>query len=59
MFLAPGNDAAPKMGAAYWIQAFWVPALLVRHYVRHYITFVYLLKHWKGNKWLRSSPSTT
>ena len=55
MFLAPGNDAAPKMGAAYWIQAFCVPALLVTHY----ITFVYLLKHWKGNKWLRSSPSST
>jgi hypothetical protein len=43
------------MGAAYRIQAFWVPALLVTHY----ITFVYLLKHWKGSEWLRSSPSST
>ena len=48
------HDAAPFMGAAYWIPAFWVPSLLVTHY----ITFVYLLKHWEGNKWLRSSPSS-
>jgi Putative heavy-metal-binding len=27
-----------------WIPAFWVPALLVTHY----ITFVVLLKYWKG-----------
>jgi hypothetical protein len=40
--LATVHDAAPFMGAAYWIPAFWVPALLVTHYV----TFVYLLKHW-------------
>ncbi len=32
------------MGPAYWIPAFWVPALLVTHY----ITFVVLLKYWKG-----------
>jgi hypothetical protein len=31
--------------AAYWIPAFWVPALLVTHYV----TFIILTKHWKGN----------
>lgn len=31
------------MGAAYWIPAFWVPALLMTHY----ITFVVLLKHWR------------
>jgi hypothetical protein len=37
-------DAAPYMGAAYWIPTFWVPALLVTHY----ITFVVLLKHWPG-----------
>jgi hypothetical protein len=29
------------MGAAYWIPSFWVPALLVTHY----ITFVVLLKY--------------
>src|SRR5262245_51432504 len=38
-----GADAF--MGAAYWIPVFWVPALLVTHY----ITFVVLLKHWKDN----------
>ncbi len=42
--LATINDAAAFMGPAYWIPAFWVPALLVTHY----ITFVVLLKHWKG-----------
>jgi hypothetical protein len=31
------------MGAAYWIPSFWVPALLVTHY----ITWVYLLRYWK------------
>ena len=36
-------EAAPFMGAAYWIPAFWVPALLVTHYV----TFIVLVKHWK------------
>ena len=32
------------MGAAYWIPAFWVPGLLVTHY----ITFVVLLKYWSS-----------
>lgn len=40
--LATLHDAAPYMGAAYWIPAFWVPALLVTHY----ITFLVLLRHW-------------
>lgn len=31
--LAVIHDAAPFMGAAYWIPAFWVPALLVTHYI--------------------------
>ncbi|MGE5255871.1 MAG: hypothetical protein ACM3KE_04330 [Hyphomicrobiales bacterium] len=31
------------MGPSYWIPAFWVPALLVTHY----ITFQFLIKHWK------------
>ena len=48
--LATVHDAAPFMGAAYWIPAFWVPALLVTHY----ITFVYLLKYWKASPWPRS-----
>ena len=43
------------MGAAYWIPSFWVPALLVTHY----ITWVYLLKHWKEDRWLPSSRSST
>jgi hypothetical protein len=43
------------MGAAYWIPSFWVPALLVTHCV----TFVYLLKHWKEDRWLPSSRSST
>src|SRR5512134_4027908 len=30
--LATAYGAAPSMGAAYWIPAFWVPALLVTHY---------------------------
>ena len=42
--LATLFDASPFMGPAYWIPAFWVPALLVTHY----ITFVVLVKHWKG-----------
>jgi hypothetical protein len=42
--LAQLHGAAAFMGAAYWIPAFWVPALLVTHY----ITFVVLIKHWKG-----------
>ena len=37
------NDVDDVMGAAYWIPAFWVPALLVTHY----ITFVVLITHWK------------
>jgi hypothetical protein len=41
--LATLHDAAPYMGAAYWIPAFWVPALLVTHY----ITFLVLVKHWR------------
>jgi hypothetical protein len=36
-------NAAPYMGAAYWIPTFWVPSLLVTHY----ITFLVLVKHWK------------
>jgi hypothetical protein len=40
--LATIYDAAPFMGAAYWIPAFWVPALLVTHA----ITFIILVKHW-------------
>ena len=43
------------MGAAYWIPSFWVPALLVTHY----ITFVYLLKYWKESRWLSSTRSST
>ena len=41
--LATVYDASAHMGAAYWIPAFWVPALLVTHYV----TFIFLWKHWK------------
>jgi len=40
--LATIHEAAPFMGAAYWIPAFWVPALLVTHY----ITFAVLLRPW-------------
>ena len=40
--LATLYDAAPFMGAAYWIPSFWVPALLVTHY----ITFVLLGRSW-------------
>ena len=43
--LATVYDAAPFMGAAYWIPAFWVPALLVTHY----LTFIVLLRgRWAG-----------
>jgi len=42
--LATIYRAQPYIGPAYWIPAFWVPALLVTHY----ITFVFLLKHWKN-----------
>jgi hypothetical protein len=37
------HGADKFMGAAYWIPSFWVPALLVTHY----ITFVILIRHWK------------
>jgi len=40
--LATIYDAAPLMGAAYWIPALWVPGLLVTHY----LTFIVLLRHW-------------
>ena len=43
--LATIYNAPEFMGPAYWIPAFWVPALLVTHY----ITFIILAKHWKGN----------
>jgi hypothetical protein len=43
IILATRYKAAAFMGAAYWIPAFWVPALLVTHY----ITFVFLIRHWK------------
>lgn len=36
--------AAFAMGAAYWIPAFWVPLLLVTHYV----TFMLLLRRWES-----------
>ncbi|HEY8945168.1 MAG TPA: hypothetical protein VIM73_12945, partial [Polyangiaceae bacterium] len=39
--LANVFQAAGAMGAAYWIPSFWVPALLVTHYV----VFVILLRH--------------
>ncbi len=42
--LATVYGAEPYMGPAYWIPAFWVPALLVTHY----ITFVILVRYWKG-----------
>lgn len=42
--LATIFGTAPFMGAAYWIPAVWVPALLVTHY----ITFVVLWKYWAG-----------
>ena len=40
--LATIHRAAPLMGAAYWIPAFWVPGLLVTHW----ITFIVLIRHW-------------
>jgi hypothetical protein len=40
--LATVYGAEPFMGAAYWIPALWVPALLASHYV----TFVILINHW-------------
>jgi hypothetical protein len=53
--LGTTHGAARFMGAAYWIPTFWVPALLVTHYV----TFVYLLRYWKADRWLPSSRSST
>jgi hypothetical protein len=44
IILATIYGASIFMGAAYWIPAFWVPALLVTHY----ITFVVLVRGWKG-----------
>jgi hypothetical protein len=40
--LATVYDAAPFMGAAYWIPALWVPSLLVTHY----LTFIVLVRPW-------------
>lgn len=51
--LANLHDAAPHMGAAYWIPAFWVPALLVTHYV----TFLVLLKHRDLAAWVRPAAA--
>ena len=53
--LGTTHGADKFMGAAYWIPTFWVPALLVTHYV----TFVYLLRYWKEERWLPSSRSST
>lgn len=53
--LGTTHGADKFMGAAYWIPSFWVPALLVTHY----ITWVYLLKYWKEERWLPSSRSST
>jgi len=46
------NNAAPYMGATYWIPAFWVPALLVTHY----ITFLLLRRPWPASNpaWQRA-----
>jgi len=41
--LATIHDAAPHMGAAWWIPAFWVPALLVTHA----LTFMVLRTSWR------------
>jgi hypothetical protein len=49
--LATVYNAAPLMGAAYWIPAFWVPALLVTHY----ITFLLLARPWTSTA-ARSTP---
>ena len=37
------HGAAPHLGAAYWIPAFWVPMLLATHGV----VFIYLTRHWR------------
>jgi len=48
--LANVNQVAPHMGPAYWIPTFWVPALLVTHYV----TFLVLKHHWNAAAWRKS-----
>ena len=53
--LGTTHGADKFMGATYWIPSFWVPALLVTHY----ITFVVLLKYWKEDGWLPLSRSST
>jgi hypothetical protein len=40
IILATYYNAAPFMGAGYWIPAFWVPTLLVTHY----LVFAFLLR---------------
>jgi len=45
-------DAAPHMGAAYWIPSFWVPALLVTHY----LTFM-VLWNYPQSKVQRGAPT--
>jgi hypothetical protein len=52
--LGTTHGADKFMGATYWIPSFWVPALLVTHYV----TWVYLFKYWNEG-WLPSSRSST
>ena len=54
--LATLDGAAPHMGAAYWIPSFWVPALLVTHF----LTFRLLLRPWPAavrNESARRGPS--
>jgi len=51
--LANIHGVAPFMGAAYWIPSFWVPALLVTHYV----TFLVLWHHWDAAAWQRGGRS--
>lgn len=41
--MATIHGAPFAMGAAYWIPAFWVPLLLVTHYM----TFILLLRRWE------------
>jgi hypothetical protein len=56
IYLANVRRAFNFMGPACWIPSFWVPALLVTHY----IVFVILLRPWKG-RWghlLRRSSLT-
>ena len=42
--LATIHNAPVAMGAAYWIPAFWVPLLLVTHY----ITYILLARRWSS-----------